>query len=163
MIWFRPRSRRHSAHSGLAGPHRRRLLFLEPLEDRLAPAVFTVNNAGDTGAGAGLAGDLRYCITQDNATPGANTIQFDIPGAGVQTINLTSALPAISNPVVVDGYSQPGAAANTLTVGDNAVLLVQLDGSSAGSGANGLTIDAGNCTVQGLVIDHFADGFLLQN
>jgi parallel beta-helix repeat protein len=155
MIWFRPRKRRHSSRTGFSGAAYRRLLSLEPLEDRLAPAVFTVTNAGDTGAGVGLAGDLRYCITQANATPGTDTIQFAIPGAGLHTINLTSALPAITDPVVIDGYTQAGTSLNTLATGDNAVLAIELNGSAAGTGVNGLTSNAGGCTIRGLVIDGF--------
>src|SRR5262245_9395565 len=68
---------------------------VEELEQRLAPATFTVVNTGDTGAGVGLTGDLRFCINQANAAPGPDAIDFLIPGAGVQTINLISALPSI--------------------------------------------------------------------
>jgi hypothetical protein len=148
--------------TGSAGAPCRRLLFLEPLEDRLAPAVFTVTNTGDTGSGAGLAGDLRYCITQANATPGTDTIQFAIAGTGLQTISLTSALPAITDSVVIDGYTQAGASPNSLATGDNAVLAIELNGSAAGTGVNGLTINAGVCTISGLVIDGFgADGIFI--
>ena len=83
-------------------------LLLQPLEDRTAPANFTVNALTDTGAGSGTSGDLRYCISQSNATPGPNTID----ATGVSgTISLTSALPAITAPVTITG---PGA--NQLTV-----------------------------------------------
>jgi hypothetical protein len=124
--------------------------------------MFTVNSVGDTGSGSGLAGDLRYCLTQANATPGPNTIQFAIPAAGVQVINLTSALPAIANSVVIDGYTQAGASPNTLATGDNAILTVELNGAAAGSGVNGLTINTGGCTIRGLVLDNFsANGILV--
>src|SRR5262249_30611425 len=49
---------------------------LEQLEDRLAPAVYTVNLLTDTGAGSGATGDLRYCINQSNNHTGADTIRF---------------------------------------------------------------------------------------
>src|SRR5260370_41533148 len=72
---------------------RRLPLIVELLEDRLAPAVYTVNvntdAGGAGGAGNGLLGDLRYCITQANLNPGAgNTINFAIQQVGnpVQTI-----------------------------------------------------------------------------
>jgi titin len=123
--------------------------------------VFTVNNAGDTGPGAGLAGDLRYCLTQANATPGLNTIQFAIAGAGLHTINLTAVLPTITNAVALDGYTQAGASANTLAVGDNAVLTIELDGAAAGSDDSGLTINAGGCTIRGLVIGGFGRNGIL--
>ena len=41
-------------------------LMVEPLEERALLSTFTVNDLGDTGAGSGLTGDLRYCITQAN-------------------------------------------------------------------------------------------------
>src|SRR5208337_5562004 len=61
----------------------------------------------------------------------------------------------ITDPVIVDGYAQPGASPNTLAVGNNAVLLVELNGANAGIGVTGLTIDAGSSTVRGLVINRF--------
>src|SRR5262249_52341782 len=54
-----------------------------------------------------------------------------------------------------DGYSQPGAKANTRAVGSDAVLLINLDAYRLGPG-NGLTITAGDSTVRGLVMTHFA-------
>ena len=39
----------------------------------------------------------------------------------------------ITDPVVIDGYTQPGSSPNTLANGDNAVLLIELDGSNAGA------------------------------
>jgi hypothetical protein len=126
---------------------------LEVLEDRLAPAVFTVVNNGDTGAGTGLTGDLRYCINQANALAGPNTIQFAIAAGGVQTINLASALPQITRAVTIDGYTEAGASANTLAVGDNAVLTVVLNG--ARSINVGLAVASSSVTIRGLVIQNF--------
>src|SRR5215475_10359595 len=63
---------------------------LEVLEDRWVPSTFTVNSTGDSGAGSGLFGDLRYCITQANANAGADAIIFDSGVfAAPQTITLT--------------------------------------------------------------------------
>ncbi len=105
---------------------------------------------------------LREAIVFANANAGLDTITFNIPGAGVRTISPTSALPTITDALVIDGFSQPGASANTLSVGSNAVLLIQLDGTNAGAFANGLRITAGGSTVQGLVINRFAgDGIEL--
>lgn len=112
-------------------------------------ATFTVVNTSDSGAGS-----LRQAITSANATPGADTIAFNIPGAGVHTITLASTLPDITETVLIDGYTQPGSSANTLAVGNNAVLLIEITGSLIdgqalhlmGSGANGSVI-------RGLVIN----------
>ncbi len=80
-----------------------------------------------------------------------------VAGSGVHTISPTSALPTITDPVTIDGYTQPGASANTNGpgLGSNPVLLIELSGASAGAGANGLTITAGQSTVRGLVINRF--------
>src|SRR5215831_16207832 len=60
------------------------------LEDRRLLSTFTVNSTGDTGAGSGLVGDLRYCITQANSAGGDETIDFDSTVFGTpQTITLS--------------------------------------------------------------------------
>lgn len=48
--------------------------------------------------------------------PTVDTIVFDIPGSGVRTITQGIALTPTES-VVIDGYTQPGAAPNTLTPG----------------------------------------------
>ena len=72
-----------------------------------------------------------------NATGGPDHICFDIPGSGVHTITLTSALPNISDAVVIDGYTQPGASANTLSTGDNAVILIEINGATPAQAPTG--------------------------
>jgi hypothetical protein len=134
-------------------------LSLENLEDRTLLSVFTVTNTSDSGAGS-----LRQAITNSNSNPtssGANSIVFSIDQSGVQTISLLSALPTITAPVVINGYTQAGASANTLNVGDNAILTVKLDGTNAGAGADGLFITAGNTIVQGLDIVNFSRNGIL--
>ncbi len=87
---------------------------------------------------------------------GADSIHFNIAGAGVHTISPNSALPTITGPVIIDGYTQPGASANTLVDGDNAVLQIEIDGSNAGSGVHGLSIiGGGGSTLRGLVVNRF--------
>jgi PKD domain/Right handed beta helix region/FG-GAP repeat len=131
----------------------RRRLSLTQLESRLAPAIFTVTNTNDDGTGS-----LRQAILDANATLNVggvpDEIHFNIAAAGVHTISPTSALPTITDPVVIDGYTQPLATVNTLAVGDNANLLIELNGANAGSGS-ALTFTAGNSTVRGLVINRF--------
>jgi hypothetical protein len=120
-------------------------------ENVLGAAVsISVTTTADSGPGS-----LRQAILAANAHPGHDTITFAIPGSSVHTIAPASPLPDITDPVTIDGYSQPGASPNTLAVGDHAVLLIQLEGSNAGLGANGLHITAGNSTVKGLDITHF--------
>jgi CSLREA domain-containing protein len=134
-----------------------------------AASTFTVNSTGDgadSNTGDGVCNDgagnctLRAAIQQANATSGADTIAFQIPGSGVRTIAPATALPTVTDLTVIDGYTQPGASPNTLAEGDNAVLLVELSGASAGSPGglllNGLSISAGRCVVRGLVINRFS-------
>jgi hypothetical protein len=132
--------------------HRTRRTPLEcmRLEERSMLSTFTVSNTADNGDGS-----LRNAIVDANTAAGADAIAFDIPGAGIQTISPTSALPEITDPVVIDGYTQPGASPNTLAVGNDAVLKIVLDGSHVISGS-GLRFLTGSSTVRGLVISEWA-------
>ena len=89
--------------------------------------TISVTNTNDNGAGS-----LRQAIIDANTNAGINTITFNITGAGVKTISPTTPLPDITEAVIIDGYTQPGASVNTLAVGSNAVLLIELSGSSIG-------------------------------
>jgi CSLREA domain-containing protein len=114
--------------------------------------VFSVTNTNDSGSGS-----LRQAILSANATPnslnGADEIHFMIRSEGVNTISPASALPAVTEPVVIDGYTQPGASANTLAVGNNANILIELSGDSCdGACGQGLSISSGGSTVRGLAI-----------
>jgi hypothetical protein len=112
-------------------------------------AVFTVTNTNDAGPGS-----LYDAILEANATPGADEIRFNIPGTGVQKIEVNRiGLPEITDPLTIDGYTQPGASPNTLAVGNNAVILIHLDGKNDWSGpVNCLVISGGNSIIRGLSI-----------
>ena len=77
----------------------------------LSAATFTVTSTSDSGAGS-----LRQAIVDANANPGADTIAFNITGAGVQTIALSSSLPmaSVTGGLTVDGTTQPGYAGTPL-------------------------------------------------
>src|SRR3954470_13126274 len=75
-------------------------------------ATLTVTSSADSGSGS-----LRAAIASANTTPVADDIAFAIPGAGTHTIALATDLPQITQPVTIDGYTQAGASANTLTDG----------------------------------------------
>lgn len=128
---------------------RRSWFVARGLEIGCAASVFTVTTTAD-----GEPGSLRQAILDANTNCGVDTIAFDIAGPGVQSIRPLSALPTITDPVIIDGYSQPGSTPNTLADGNNAVLRIELDGSLAGS-ADGLYITAGGSTVRGLNINRF--------
>src|SRR5207247_579138 len=93
-----------------------------------------------------------------NQNPGPDTIRFNIPGVGVQTIVPTATLPPITGPVTIDGFSQPDSRPNTRPDGSDAALLIQVSGPNAGVAADGLTFGpgAGGSIVRGLVINQFA-------
>jgi titin len=115
-------------------------------------ATFVVTNTNDSGPGS-----LRQAILDANSSPGADLIAFAIPGSGVHTISPQTELPALADDagVLIDGYTQPGARANTMTLGDNAVLQVELSGAS-GLVPIGLRILSSSNTIQGLAISGFA-------
>ena len=121
-----------------------------------ASTTYTVTNTNSNDEGT-----FRQAILDANATPGADTIKFDIPGTGVQTIAPNTPLPTITDPVTINGYSQPGAQANTKAVGSDAILKIELSGVNL-PGANGLQMSASNSTVKGLVINRWAQGIRIE-
>ncbi len=112
-------------------------------------AEFPVNSTGDSGAGT-----LRQAILDANASPGKDLISFNIPGSPPFTITPLTGLPNISDPVTINGSTQPGYAG---------LPLVGLVGTSAGT-ASGLDIVTSNTTVRGLFINRFnGSGLQIQN
>ena len=98
---------------------------------------------------------LRAAIQQTNAGTGA-AIKFNISGSGVQSIGPASALPAITKPVFIDGHSQPGASTDTV--------LIELDGTNAGTDVDGLTLQGTGSYVRGLAVKSFSRyGIRLRN
>ena len=118
------------------------------------PKTFVVTNTNDSGPGS-----LRQAILDANLATSAppDTIQFDIPGSGPFTIAPLTALPAVTHATIVNGYTQPGASPNTLVQGDNAVILIALNGSNI-SGDDGLVLTAAGSTIEGLAIGGFGNG-----
>ena len=103
-------------------------------------AVLTVTSASDDGAAS-----LRQAIRNANLTPEADRIVFNItvrPGVRAR-IPLTSPLPVITRSLDIDATMQAGGT-------------VELDGSTAGTGADGLRIQATGCEIRGLVINRFS-------
>ena len=106
--------------------------------------TFSVTNVNDSGIGS-----LRAAITNVNATPGANTITFNLTGTPPFTINLSSALPTINNPVTIVGTNQSGYS--------NAPV-VELNGAGISTaGAVGLQLGSSSSpsTILGLAINRF--------
>src|SRR5450755_3265307 len=108
-------------------------------------ATFTVINTNDSGAGS-----LRDAITSANGSAGPHTIQFAIPGSGVHVITLTTGVLSMTQSMTIDGYTQGTAHANTLAVGDDALILVEID--PGGGGAFSLSGASAGSTIKGLSI-----------
>lgn len=108
-------------------------------------AVTAVNSNAASGA---LNGE---CPAGSSASQDA--ISFFISGAGVQTLSPVAAWPAFTGPTGVDGLTQTGSScASTIPT-----LFIQLNGTSAGAGANGLRFNANNSGLRGLIINRFND------
>ena len=120
----------------------------------LREAIVAANLNAPSGGGA-----MGECAA-GQALPTVDTIAFAIPGSGVHTIAVTSQMPQITQAVVIDGYTQSGATANTLAVGDNAALRVEIDGSGLAPGIDLFQfVGGGGSTVRGLVISHASQVF----
>jgi hypothetical protein len=116
----------------------------------LAAGTIAVTNTLDSGSGS-----LRAAIAMANLTSGPDVIVFSIPGAGVQTIAPTSALPPLRDMsgVLIDGFTQPGAGPGGAPPA-TATLLIEIRGTFAGA-CDGIAIESDNNRVQGLVINRF--------
>ena len=141
--------------------NRSRLRAFEALEHRELLATFTVTNLNNSGAGS-----LRQAIVESNGQQGGNTIDFAV--AGTIRISKTS-LPAISEPVTIDGSTAPAFAGSPVvtvnfqgTKGFN--FAAGSDGSTLKSlalikaGNAGVTLTASNITVQGNYIGLQSNG-----
>jgi VCBS repeat-containing protein len=100
------------------------------------------------GANKGADGlvSLREAIIAANNTVGTDTIHFGIAGAGPHVISVASALPFITDTVILNGTSQTGYADRPLIV---------LDGNDASQDGLVLTDSADGSTIQGLAIRDF--------
>jgi parallel beta-helix repeat protein len=97
-------------------------------------ATFSVTNANPSGAGS-----LAQAITSANVDSTPDMIEFDIAGGGVPTI--VASLPAITQPVTIDGTTQ--------TAG-----FVEVQNG----GATALTINGSGSTVMGMVFNSSITG-----
>jgi len=100
----------------------------------------TVTSTADSGPGT-----FRQALMDANDSPDENLVVFNLP-EGSSVIHLLSALPEITSPIIIDGWSQPGFAGQPL---------VELDGSSSSNAIPGLVLSAGNNTVRGLILHGF--------
>ncbi|MEO6064924.1 MAG: right-handed parallel beta-helix repeat-containing protein, partial [Lysobacterales bacterium] len=117
-------------------------LFAAVVTVPVSAATFTVTSTADSTA----SGTLRWAIGQANGVAGADSIHFNIAGGGVKSIALLSPLPDIGTTMTLDGTTQPGYAGTPL---------IELNGSGAGAGANGLNVASANNLIRGLAINRF--------
>src|SRR4051812_15295071 len=122
-------ARRRDPRRGQRPPGRRSVPRLESLEQRLAPAIFTVNTLTDSGPGS-----LRNMIAQAGNN---DTIQIDPSLKG--TITLTGGVLSPNRNVTITG---PGAA--NLTISGNNTDRVFLIGGGTTVTLSGLTVTGGS-------------------
>ncbi|MEL7034765.1 MAG: DUF4347 domain-containing protein [Cyanobacteria bacterium J06592_8] len=114
-----------------------------------------VTNTNDSGVGS-----LRQVINTANFVGGTDIITFNIPitdpgynpNTGTFTIQPLSELPEISDVTILDATSQPGYVDRPL---------IEIAGNNIVGDSVGLTLTAGNSSVQGFVINRFTDGIHL--
>ncbi len=143
--------------------------------DPAAGVTIVVNSTGDTAdanpgdgvcdTGGTVGGDPECTLAAAIITTNLNgnptlrdVINFDIPGSGVQTIQ-PAAHYGITNSVLIDGYTQTGAAENTAVSPSpfNGSLMIEIDGTSLGAIDGIFNISAGDSTViRGLVMNRSA-------
>lgn len=90
---------------------------------------------------------LRAAIEQANVRPGRDRIVFNIPGEAY-VIELASPLPTLTDSLTIDGSSQPGSVCPTPAI--------QINGSAAGSGVDGLSLASSGNIIKGLMITNFS-------
>ncbi|WP_169977827.1 Calx-beta domain-containing protein [Tautonia rosea] len=175
------------------GRRRRFRPGVERVEPRCLLTTFFVRNTFDSGLGS-----LRQAILNANASPGTDFIEFAIPTSTAPGLNvpvpgfdpetqtwrieLQSPLPALTDPVTIDGLSQADVPVtfrypddidaptafqsepNTVVAldGNNAALRVIVDGSGINRALYpevvGFEIATKNSNLRGLVIDGFDIG-----
>jgi parallel beta-helix repeat protein len=126
------------------------------------PITFVVSNTADDGPGS-----FRQAITDSNGNPGPDFIHFNIPAdsdpgcnfiSGVCSISPTTILPAVTDPVEIDGFTQPGSVPNSLALrsGTNAQLKIEVNGSLTDNSEGLILLDgASGSLLRGLVINSF--------
>ena len=114
--------------------------------DTSSIAALTASQGGD---GVSLREAILALNEPTNGT-GPHRIEFNLVGTGPHTIALSSALPAIEQPVIIDATTEPDFSGTPMVV---------LDGTTFGGNGSGLVLAAGSggSEVRGLVINQFND------
>lgn len=122
-----------------------------------------VTSTADSNNVSNNSGSLRDAIECANSTPATDTITFNIPtsqpgytnpdgiagnGDEYWSIQPSTPLPGITQPLTIDGSTQPGTTCPQPRV--------EIDGSSAGADADGIGLYTSNSTIKGLIINDFS-------
>jgi len=110
-------------------------------------ATFVVSSNADSGPNT-----LRQAIISANASPGTDLINFNF--ATATTITLATCQQSLTDPVIIDGYTNPGAGAGTL--------MVEVISPSGCSGFN-FAAGSDGSTIRGIVVSGGTYGIYLQN
>lgn len=114
---------------------------------QVVPRTIVASSTADSGPGS-----LRQALLDANAAPGSNAVAFAFPGTPPFVIHLLTPLPTLTDPVLIDGWSQ---------LEFRGFPIVELNGSNvvdAGEGPVGLDLRAGQSEVRGLTLHGFAIG-----
>jgi CSLREA domain-containing protein len=127
------------------------LLSARPQQHAIAGfAVVTVDTtADDNGTCDDGNCSLREALMIANTTP--TEVRFNIAGAGPHAIAVTTPLPTITQPVIIDGTTEPDYAGSPIVVLDGALL----------DAGNGLVLQGGGSSVRGVVVCNFAGAGIL--
>jgi hypothetical protein len=87
---------------------------------------------------------LRAAIEESNNLPGTDTINFAITPDGTHTITLGSALPAITDTVIIDGTTQGGYSGTPI---------IEINAASGGGNTLSLQFGSSGSRIRGLVIN----------
>lgn len=109
----------------------------------LLATTFKVTNTNNSGPGS-----LREAIQFANNSSGADDIIFEIPGSAPHTIAVSGALPQISDPLIIDGSTQPANGFN----GVSPKIIINGGGTQ---NISGLVIAANNSGLYGTYITGF--------
>ena len=118
--------------------------------------VTNTNNSGP--------GSLRQAMLEVNTNASGGQIDFAIPGTGPFKIAPATALPPLTRVTVIDGYTQTNSHPNTLAIGNDAVLMIELSGESGSAGSGivwGGFASGQPATIRGLCINRFTNSTAL--
>ena len=115
----------------------------------VAQTTYTVNVTDDLDDGICEAThcSLREAMISAAQDASGCTIAFDIPGSGPHTIRPQTQLPDIQSLLLLDGTTEPDF---------SGIPVVEIDGSLAGDGVDGLVVAGAGNTIRGLVVNRFS-------